>query len=508
MTEQPTVKFIKPKEPQVNPDNPWDGDVSQGKLKEYANFLTTAITADNESFILNVNAPWGHGKTFFVKRWAKYLEKQGYPVIEFNAWENDSAQDPLPVFLATIIQDLKGKYTNSRITQLKQKGGRLAMGLGGIAVRAGLRKILGDDGAKDIKDIFSKETEKELIELSGKLVDNSIKQLSAEKDFKEEFGRLVGNVAKKTKMPVFIFIDEIDRCRPTFAIEMLERIKHVFSVPYIKFIVSTDTTQLSHSICAIYGEKFDGMTYLQRFFEQTFSLPKPSAGNFAKRLFRGGIGYKAKEYAEWIFWRGVNREILPSMAFAIFAQSLNLSLREQEQVFIRLKVVIANLYAQNKSHFVLWDYLVFMLMLRLKYHELYSSLSKVRDRVQRESLFDDFCKGKYIDRNLNIQYVREVVIAGHAEENFSDMYHKLDKKAQLIENDLGNSRRLQLSDVQLLEYMMWVTSKNIMLHFDLFQQYPAIIELANAIDIDARDKRPVFSDDDDLFSDELLLIQP
>ncbi len=68
------------------------------------------------------------------------------------------------------------------------------------------------------------------------------------------------------QLPMYIFVDELDRCRPTYAIQMLERIKHLFDIPNLAFVVATDTTSLSHSIKAVYGSEFDSKQYLQRFF--------------------------------------------------------------------------------------------------------------------------------------------------------------------------------------------------------------------------------------------------
>jgi len=55
---------------------------------------------------------------------------------------------------------------------------------------------------------------------------------------------------------MFILIDELDRCRPTYAIELLENIKHLFDIEGLYFIIATDSTQLSYSINAVYGNKF------------------------------------------------------------------------------------------------------------------------------------------------------------------------------------------------------------------------------------------------------------
>ncbi|MCJ8270487.1 MAG: KAP family NTPase, partial [Psychrosphaera sp.] len=75
--------------------------------------------------------------------------------------------------------------------------------------------------------------------------------------------------------PAFIFIDELDRCRPSYAVEMLETIKHIFDIPGVVFVVATDTEQLQHAVKAIYGAGFDARVYLSRFFNSRFSLKTP-----------------------------------------------------------------------------------------------------------------------------------------------------------------------------------------------------------------------------------------
>jgi len=76
-------------------------------------------------------------------------------------------------------------------------------------------------------------------------------------------------------LPVFVLIDELDRCRPPYAIAMLERIKHLFEIPDVVFVVATDSEQLVHSIRAVYGQDFSGSRYLTRFFDLSYTFPAP-----------------------------------------------------------------------------------------------------------------------------------------------------------------------------------------------------------------------------------------
>jgi hypothetical protein len=84
--------------------------------------------------------------------------------------------------------------------------------------------------------------------------------------------------------PLFIVIDELDRCRPSYAITLLERVKHLFSVDGVVFVIGTDTDQLRHSIGSVYGAGFDGKGYLQRFFDRTYRFAKPDNRKYVEQL--------------------------------------------------------------------------------------------------------------------------------------------------------------------------------------------------------------------------------
>ncbi|WP_081764293.1 P-loop NTPase fold protein [Sphingobium sp. Ant17] len=66
--------------------------------------------------------------------------------------------------------------------------------------------------------------------------------------------------------PIFVVVDELDRCRPDYAIALLESIKHLFDVPGVVFVIALHGRQLTASIEAVYGAKFDATAYLRRFF--------------------------------------------------------------------------------------------------------------------------------------------------------------------------------------------------------------------------------------------------
>jgi hypothetical protein len=125
--------------------------------------------------------------------------------------------------------------------------------------------------------------------------------------------------------PMFVFIDELDRCRPSFAIRMLEEAKHLFDIDGIVFVIATDSEQLAHSIRAVYGEGFEARRYLRRFFDRVFVFPETDRTEFAKGLFeQSGI-------SEDTFYQ--ISEVPAHVRFAQWMRAFDVTNRDAEQCF-------------------------------------------------------------------------------------------------------------------------------------------------------------------------------
>ncbi|CAH1540621.1 NTPase KAP [Vibrio jasicida] len=277
---------------------------------KYAEFLTKFLSTQGfdeareegeqkRNYVLNLNSEWGSGKTYFLKRWANDL-KEHYPVVYVDAWEKDYSEDPLMTVVSAIIKDLKAQAgrDEEKFTAPTKLIGLLKAAAPGIA-RGMSKRFLGIDpviimeaGEREngaIESITVPSDNGESIDLSHAGSD-VVKHLIREHEAKSEaISNLKKNVAqwveavkalKSISFPAFIFIDELDRCRPSYAVEMLETIKHIFDIPGVVFVVATDTEQLQHAVKAVYGEGFDARVYLGRFFNSRFSLKAPSLENF------------------------------------------------------------------------------------------------------------------------------------------------------------------------------------------------------------------------------------
>lgn len=265
-----------------------------------ANFLDAHLQKyKNTSYVLNLNGDWGAGKTYFIKRWANSIHCK-HPTVYFDAWANDFHNDPLILVVSQIVDQIssliegkgqkakKEKLVKSTTELFKSVAPELSKSLVKSLLRVDIDDINGrleeaQSSDKDLANIASAAT-KGLLKLHTKQAD-SIKNLKhLIKATLEDVITKDNEDKNKRWSPMYIFIDELDRCRPNFAIEVLEVIKHVFDIEGVIFVIATNTSELQHSIKAVYGNGFDANKYLMRFFNRTYELPVPDLISFLEYL--------------------------------------------------------------------------------------------------------------------------------------------------------------------------------------------------------------------------------
>lgn len=259
----------------------WSDDLLDRKVR--ADFLSNYLD-ENICRVLNLDSPWGAGKTYFLKNWKlQLLQENQRPVVYFNAWENDFLGDPL-LSLVSVIRDQLSTQggtpasVKKRVKEFTKRAGELAIAIAPSIIKAAAKKHLSDDFLAILDGEASAEAAEKFVE---KILNKNHEALNAVEHFRESLAELFKSVSSKSNgRPVFIFIDELDRCRPTYAIELLERVKHFFAIEGCRFVIATDTDQLAHSICAVYGTGFASKRYLKRFFDSTFKLDNTQLDNW------------------------------------------------------------------------------------------------------------------------------------------------------------------------------------------------------------------------------------
>lgn len=242
--------------------------------KPIAKNLTNIILAKDEPLVISLDSEWGTGKTTFIQMWKDMLNneeeyQEQFETIYFNAWENDYIKDPLLAIFTEIHSEINKDDKKQKLKTFFNKSKPLLK----VGVSSALK--LATAGILNLDNVNLGDcTESELIDLAEKIGETGIQEIFKERDIREKCKKELQELNKDGNKKIIFFIDELDRCRPTFAIELLEVIKHLFDIDNFTFIVSIDKEQLSHSVATIYGQNMDTIGYLRRFFDLDYKLPK------------------------------------------------------------------------------------------------------------------------------------------------------------------------------------------------------------------------------------------
>ncbi|MDO6706173.1 P-loop NTPase fold protein [Photobacterium sp. 1_MG-2023] len=335
--------------------------------ESFAQHLTQFLnTKADDGYVLNLNAEWGAGKTTFLKCWYNML-KEDHPVVYFDAWKSDFTHDAMLALLDTFHDQLMSPLTaNKELTQkLLEKGSHFvktaipSLLVGYLKHKTGVpqnESLLGevsehfglDFAEKELGDAI-KETMKAMLEQRNKV--EGIKEFQ---NTLVELSKKYLDVFNTKKAPIYVLIDELDRCRPNYAIEVIECVKHFFDTKDFVFVLSTDTEQLQHSIKAVYGEGFDSHSYLSRFFDRTVTIPTPTLREYSQSVLNSYLNFEhvpdeipdIGELFEKIFaWHDINsiREIKKIFSDLDVAKSINMR-------FEILPLLLLSILKRNHLH--------------------------------------------------------------------------------------------------------------------------------------------------------------
>ena len=260
---------LKLPEPAVSQERPWDDDLL-GR-SPIAERLTSLIRHQSSPLVATIHGNWGTGKTFLLKRWQQDLENQGFMAIYFNAWEDDFCDDPLLAILGQMHEYLKGSST---LRSLAEKAARIAVPL----IRQNIVSVLEKHTGLTINLDQITQGQPDPLE-------NYQSQRATKDQLKKRLTEISGKVREETGYPMVFIIDELDRCRPTFAVELLERVKHIFDVQDLVFILGINRDELCSSLQSIYGA-INADVYLRRFFDIEFTLPDANTSEFSTCLMQ------------------------------------------------------------------------------------------------------------------------------------------------------------------------------------------------------------------------------
>jgi hypothetical protein len=388
----------------IDAADPFKNDVLDRKAN--VEILTQFITSYEQSIVLCIDAGWGQGKTTFIKMWQQYLKKLDIPTIYFNAWESDYTDDALIALIGEIglaIDNLSGENKSKAkglFSTLKNKIGYLAKDASlkeWLPIVAAIGSLI--SGGRIKADKIAEFTANLGTSLAKDQIEKYEKSKQVLFEFKQELSRLAecycGNDDKK---PLVIFIDELDRCRPNFAIEVLEKAKHLFNVDNIVFVLATDKTQLGHSIRAVYGQGLDVNGYLRRFIDFDYLLPSPVKSNFIVSLSKQ-LGLDKYLNINIFYFPAYNYTLLNILKDITYLYKL--TLREQEALCNILNIVMKTSTQFTQEEYIL---LFFLSVLKLKFPDLYKSLNRGSKSSFISNVLENINSQYPINTNNDIYY--------------------------------------------------------------------------------------------------------
>lgn len=237
-----------------------------------------------------IDGYWGSGKTFFVKQVKMFMDAQNEFIttmdekhknifkdssnenitylpqvsVYYDAWENDNDSDPILSLIYSIISNVDTDFS-----------------------------LKNDDGcikkAASILELFTGKNWTELVECFKN--EDPLDTIRKNKDIEEKIKAFLDSLLEERGDRLIVFIDELDRCKPSYAVKLLERIKHYFTNDRITFVFSINTLELQHTIKKFYGEDFEACRYLDRFFDLRISLPPVD-----KKKYFNSINFDDSQY--------------------------------------------------------------------------------------------------------------------------------------------------------------------------------------------------------------------
>lgn len=403
---------------EIPPEAPFAHDVLD--RKPVVEFLAGLVGRLDGPFVLAIDSPWGTGKTTLVRMLAAELGRQDFQCVEFNAWKVDYYNDPLVALVSSVDRVSLGDGSASAafegsIGKAKKVAGILAKRSLIAAAKVATFGIIDAE----------KEFETAGAELAGNSAGDLFEAFEREQrllvEFRENLAAAVSQLPSAGKKPNLVFfVDELDRCRPSFAIELLERVKHLFDVPGIVFVLSIDKRQLEAITAAVYGQGIDAREYLRRFIDLEMGIPAANSKLFTNHLigrfgldpvFAGRRGrdtsYDKDNFVDF---------------FTALADAMGLTLRARERCLTMLKLVMDQTPDDHYLHPVL---VALLIVLRAKEPETFR---------------------KVVDGRASPRETMEFLRAKMSPSNGLDERYFVALEAYLVHTDPADDRRKARND--------------------------------------------------------------
>lgn len=421
--------------PEVDYSKGFTPDIDLFNRKRLSIQLENIIrNSEDENLVIAINDSWGNGKTTFLKMWKSEIESKGeFQVVYFDAFQNDFQNDPFVAISSSIYgmidkPELKEKFLKATkeigkvLLKTTAKIGISVLTLG--AVKGTLLEDVGDE----IKEAIENPIES--------FIEEKLKEAESENQALQHFQDTLYEIAEDKKL-IFI-IDELDRARPNYSLELLERVKHVFNTKNVFFILAVNKEQYKSIIKKTYGE-IDSETYLSKFIHFWFSLPQLNGKNHSPYTLEKYLNYIDHHLEE----KNISNETsLSNLAYLLRIN--NCSLRDAERCYTLLLLLTAT--ARRGFNFEDQIGLAIMVYLKIKNETVFKKIE------QDKSSYDELKRELNIDIG-NTHDAYHIIMALNSEYMSEEEYKKalVDGSSPVFKESFGRRFRVLTSSLEIFD---------------------------------------------------------
>ncbi|AZV79491.1 hypothetical protein EBB79_17530 [Parasedimentitalea marina] len=394
------------------------GELDQLNRKPTGDKLSELVERIDDPLVIALDGSWGSGKSFFLKCWVgEHLQREGNTTqtVYFDAFKHDFLDDPLIALTDAIAARFEKNETltpterEGRVKKLKKFGWVLGKSSAKIGVSVAghyAKKLVGEECLEEFGKELEKASKEGVVTAEEEiktLIDSEIGDEDSETFWQEQRAKMVAMSAFRAALTeltepkkndrgllaptrkLVIVIDELDRCRPDYALSLLEIIKHFFNVDGVHFVLGVNLTELQNSVRARYGSEVDSETYLQKFVTMRMTLKdKTSATHDTKSIW---IDYFHRISKEMDFPKETS-QLLTTVELILgrLVLTRDLSLRDVERVLTTLATIPdlkSNFYTEIE---VAIGTMAVLKALRPSVYRKYSALSE--EKFDVEAHFD------------------------------------------------------------------------------------------------------------------------
>ena len=292
-------------------ENPTFVTQNEFNRKPIAENIIRLLTSPIDLSPMVIDGGWGTGKTEFCQKLIRLMQQQhpDYQPVYIDAFRSDHSGEPLLALLAEIIKACTPEDTGEQPSEQRKNITRKVAKAAGFVMKTVVQAAVGhvlkqntDDLAEELQQIMNDDQEADSLAetvtdaaatIASHTIDATVEallkeQIEAEKNL-ETLKACLKEFAEEK--PIILFIDELDRCRPDYAVDMLEVIKHVFDVENVKVVLVTNTKQLRAAINHRYGVEVDAQKYLDKFLKYSFALPDKIVARFEEERALVSVEY-------------------------------------------------------------------------------------------------------------------------------------------------------------------------------------------------------------------------